>query len=351
MGEGNGSNGYQRVVILDTSFLIAYAQGHHWTIAPFNLLAIQDSMVIIPQGVENEYARIMSNGKPKLQQASNEANDVFELIRGQRCYTYLDGLREVFAQKLDRDIAYLNHRHSPLSIVDKTIVQAAYDMSLEGMSVSVASADRGIIDQTENVNLEHNISIDRHSPWRPPTQHEGLEFLVTDSVFKQLKFLPQDDLHPRYLAVAKNFHIGNGVKYDVAFAVYVNMNSSIILPKLNGAYFIRIWPASVVNAVEQPSLLTFGIVAAYPADVSSIALVKNMKPLTRHEAWQIISKRTARKLTPQDLARLKAASSNFQEIDWARISEEDIGRHDRVTEGKLDELTDRLDEQMPIIRS
>ena len=169
---------YNRIVVLDTSFLIDYSEGHHWTLEPFNLINQPDSMVVIPQDVEYEYARLIGNTTHS-QDPNDKPRNIFELLKLRRYATYTEALRKALAEKLDHKIEYLNQRHSSLSRTDKTLVQAAYDIAREGEEVSVVSGDRGIIDQVENLNLEYHLNIDRHSPHQTAILKSKSEFVFS----------------------------------------------------------------------------------------------------------------------------------------------------------------------------
>lgn len=330
---------------MDTSFLIANSQGYYWTLEPLNLLKQPDSRVVIPRGVEHEYRKLMSDST-RVQIPGGTFKDIFELLDIREFGIYVGNLREALAEKLAQEVEYLQHKHKPLSLTDKTLVQAAYDFAREGEAVAVVSSDKGILDKVESLNYKDKLWIDRYSPWKSPSRQNGLAVLVSDESFQQIEAMPPSDANKKYLVVAKNLHIGGGVNYDIAFAVYVNNNNALIFPRIGDVYFIRLLEIPLPKNRNNLNLLAMDMIAWYFRDTHNIRLTKNPNHLTPLELGSIQARRKARRETQRDLDRVDSASSQLEVATWARISKDDIKRHDSLTVGKLDSIVRMLDKQI-----
>jgi len=335
-----------RRIIPDTSFIINYSQGQYWTLEPFNAIRQPNSTIVIPRGVGDEYDRFMTQKRlgPDKHNGYDEIEKLFNLTQ----FTiYRDSLRQTLSEKLDQEIEYLGHRQRSLSRTDKTIVQAAYDYAKSGLTVAVVSSDRGIIDQVGNICDEENLDIERFSPWRIPVAQPNIDHLVSGNVGEDLaKAHAIQRTTAKYLAIAKSMHLGVGVYYDIVFGIYVDAGSSLKLPQIDGAYFVRLFSISqnnhhlglLDNYFRWLSCRTF---AAYlETDPTVIVLFTNNRPLSLLEKKTLMCRFKNRQLTENELRRVTSARP--KETKSARIEDEDIARHDKLTVGKLNSFRQKL---------
>jgi rRNA-processing protein FCF1 len=331
---------YARALVLDTSFLIARAQGHYWTFEPFDLLKNQNSAVVIPEGVDREFKNLMKDRTRQIEAPNRDDMDIFGVLKQEDFVSYDAELQETLAQRLEHEPEYYGNRHKPLSHVDKTIIQATLDVVDGGIPVAVVSGDEGIINQVQEINLRDRLDIENYSPWRAPIAQDGVRLLLTEEAYHQLSVM-QIDSHRKYFVVAKDMDIGSGVIYDIAFAIYANVNNALVFPRVNNANFLKIYQYGMDNP-KNLGLLTLAMIPFYFRVSNNLNLTVNNNPLTQKEYGMISSRKKGRRLKSSDIKRLSSATSDLEHVKWGIISIDDIRRHNALTAGKLEGLVRKL---------
>ena len=154
---------------------------------------------------------------------------------------------------------------------------------------------------------------------------------------------------PRYLVVAKNIHIGGGAYYDIIFGIYVNKDFALTFPKVDKAYYIKLYPLKLdaEQGASRNGMTSFtktyidmvghSIFGAYNADnpiAPYVFSVNNpLNLLTRKKLLEAVQKKS---FPERELKVLLKASVSLMEL--AHIEEGDIARHDKVTVGLIGEM-------------
>jgi len=329
-------------IILDTSFLISYRQNQFWTGDAFHDIKSPGTNVVIPRGVEAEYDRIMG-----ISASHNDSGGIYKSIANllsiERLFAYKDNLRETLSSKLDQCVDAWGRPHGTLSKTDKTIVQAVTDYLKHGDSVAVASSDWAIVAEVESIEFENNAEIPSFSPWRKPRVNGPLDLLVSGNVYTNLPKLEELDSSSAraYLAVMPDQHIGGGVRFDIAFDLYISRTYGVALPKIGSGHYLRFFDRPLQNvglvSTEMMGLKQF---AAYdPTQQSPLIVIRNPNPLPIHERKRICARpgKTYGRVKESAVPKIE-----LQESGWARIEDDDIGRHDKVTVGRLQEMRRKL---------
>ena len=335
----------RKVLVLDTSFFMRHAEGQLWTREPFKAIKDPDYGLVVPADVQHEYNSLM-NGSYR--QHSSQLHTIDGILGADRVQVYKEDLRQAFSEKLDRDTDPYGRKHNTLTLTDKKVIQAALDNAIKGNNVFVASSDWAIISEVEGLEIEHNLDMSHYSPWSPPQKQDGLDFLMTGSVFNELpKMHETSGSSPRYLAVAKNQHVGGGSRYDVIFGIYVNRNFALAFPRIDGVYYIRLYPMDIDNPSVSIGvvkmyidMMAHPIFGAYNSENPESPVLFSVKsPINLLQKKKLIDG-FKKGMTG---SQLKSISSEKMSIsDAARIEEDDIERHDKVAATKLQEMKRKL---------
>jgi hypothetical protein len=331
-------------IVLDTSFLIDKEKDRLWTAAPYHQLKDPNTQIEIPAGVKKEFDYGLQNGKSQYQSGSHVHQVITDLLGGKEFLVYTNSLQGTLADRLNQVVTYRGVKHSALTVVDKTVVQATLDLAREERKVAVASGDRGIIAQISNIEREENLDITTYSPFGRPVQHDNIECLVSDKVIAELRAnIESKEKFPAYLAISNNMHIGAQAFYSIAFGVYVNRTNSLRMPDIDNGNFVRIFYLPNEENTTIKSKLQIGIrmmssdmFGIYTNDVPYILLRKTKNKLKPHESLRVMNVYgTGKKLPKQYKQRLQ--SVEIENLSWLRIGEEEI-KNDKLTEGKLDQM-------------
>jgi len=329
------------VHVLDTSFLIGLAQHQYWAINSLPNIKRPETNVVIPNGVEYEYDMLLNDSVRRLHERLDH-KPISKLLGIEKTISYEDELREALSTKLDQCVDAWGRPHGTLSRTDKTIVQAVTDYLHMGYSVSVASADWAILAEIESLELANNVSINRFSPWRKPAVNKPLDLLIAGDVYRHTDtFEKEATSNAEYIAILPSQHIGGGMHFDIALGVYTHRSYGFKLPELDGVYFLRIFD----RPVEKPRQVIYDMVALrrfaiYDPNLHhKLLIAKNLNPIHRHEINRMISRRGDKFSRKEAPIEIKLA---LKEELVARIEDDDIGRHDKLTEGKIVQLRQRL---------
>ena len=263
----------------------------------------------------------------------------------QKNIPYKEQLRQSLSAKLEEEVDFLDQKLRPLSVTDKLIVQAALDHANAGSSVAVASADRGIIYQLNRLWYEDNIEMNVHSPWAVPRKIEEIKILISGNVFGQLyESRPQDEIYKKYLAVAKHKDIGGSVHYDIAFDIYTNKSLTVQFPNLMNVYFIPMFFAhfdgeKLKNWYSFYDLLTLKIAGVYNRQLSLDIWLPEWKHTISHpEKKNLMIRHKNGQLTKKEKEFLNNWVKEEKDIIWARIEDQHIKEHNKITAGELESL-------------
>lgn len=335
--------------VLDTSFLVDCNLTRYWTLEPFKAIQMPNSAVVIPHGVGNEYHSLMNGFEPgdKYEEGSREAMNLLNL---KVAFDYRRPLRNTLAEKLDQEVGHGAQNHSALSRTDKTIVQATLDIANKGDSVAVVSADWAIVYEIGKLRDETDVDISIYSPWRSPVKQEGIDFLISGLIFEGLPEIKPNGSKTPYLAVARGMDIGREISYDIAFAIYHKRFVSN-MPKIGGIDFVRMFecPGDEYNQstiVDMVAMFERNLFAVYHPDYPHSILVvrQGNKSLTPAQRYKLLGISRGKKLTASEVERFKSTfnTDNLKLAKWARVEDDDVKRHQKVTLGKFDELREKL---------
>ena len=320
--------------VLDTSYLVDCSQGQYWTMGSFHAITRPESRILIPSGVEAEIKRVIlsetgSNGDP--------FGYLGRIAKKGEILVYEERLRGLLSQKLDENEDVWGIKHRPLSRTDKTIVQAAYDLASQGEIIEVVTADFAIVAQLEKISLEENLDIPVCSPWRKPVRQVSIDLLVSGFAFERLNEYCQSRKGSPYLAVARNAHVGSGVNYDVAFGLFIKRDIFTNRPEIANVSYIRVYtpPGRVEDYFQMACMDGFALYA--PTD-QGLGILRNKRPRKRHELERLRAEITRNRQYKGDDIQLFDPDKDLEVVEWARIEDDDIGRHDKVTVGKLSQL-------------
>jgi hypothetical protein len=343
-------------VVIDTSFIRDHCEGYHWTIEPFEVLKHQDSRLVVTKGVAAEYDR-WNKTRPNPNGIGTVG--IAGLFNVGRVESYESGLNNVLAEKLGQ-AGYTAERRD-LSPTDESVTQVAKRMALHGRKVAVATADMDIVAELDAYRDETNSRIDIYSPDKVPKKHDDIGLLITDHAIQQLTSIPQGDNHRKYFMISNGMNIGWGVKYDIAFAVYVNRNNALVNPRVNGAECVRI-----LDAITDPSTANVN-----PTDIRVISSPRFFIYHRQGNDATIDYSVVANPLSPQSLndlmkeareimgeglddAQLEELKTEFGAIvgelgveskRWARFNENFLRTHEPKTLGALQRMRTELGKQ------
>lgn len=360
---------HERTFVVDTSFLIDCEGHRYWTLEPLAALRLPNSEVVIPTGVGREYYLLSNGGNGRSEDGNQQTgyDKAVDLLNLRSAFTYESPLRKTLADKLDQEVGLGPKKHKALSHTDKTIVQATMDLAMDGDSVAVLSADWAIVYEVRKLSDEKNLDVSVYSPWRVPSKQDGIELLLSGQVFDNLPRIQANDSNTYHLAVARGMNIGGEVRQDIAFRIYKKGFASNT-PRINDVYYVRLFnlsnlsyegnsgdltPAMVADVL---TILGCGVFAVYASDIPSQVLVlkqteRLLDPLRRQRYMAVLQRRS------QSLEDLRGLSSfmehlgdidplkHFQNVHWARIEDDDIKRHDKLTVGILGSLRGQLERQ------
>jgi len=336
-----GKEQRQHVIVLDTSFLIAYRQQQFWTLEAFCDLKRPETNIVVPRGVEGEFSRLMNGSSGSIDEKA-AYEPIVKLLGINSFVSYRDNLRAAVSSKLDQCVDAWGNNHGTLSTTDKTIIQAVTSYTQHGDSVSLASSDWAIVAEVEKFELENKLEVTKFSPWRLPKANEPLDLLVSGEVYNNLNRMGSLEKSKRgYVAVMPNQHIGGGLRLDIAFGVYVPRNYGFAMPPIDDGYYVKIFNNPIENLGQSfqdiISLKRFFVQDS--ALSTQVILLKNPNPVPLYETRRKYAKqrnRYSKFKEPRDL------EVKIQEGNWARIEDDDIARHDKLTVGKLNEMRRRL---------
>ncbi len=322
------------VFILDTSFLIKYANRYYWTIEPYTALTSLGSVIVIPEGVKEEY---FPHGRTKELFEDGGFGKIAQLLGVSDVTDYRKSLQEVFAEKLEEKVEQNNRRYSPLSVTDKTVVQATFDYATEGLEVGVATADRGIVEEVDKMRDALNLNINIYSPWRTPVKHDSIDFLITNHVLEELKrAVSIKNAIRAFLIVARDINIGGGVKFNIAYDAYFQRESDSTYPNPNNSYLMRYLPFSdsseydyrtwVEMAGQKECILFF----EKPSPII-IPVRQESVPINAFQKKNLLVGSKDKRAHERN--QMLLLNRKYRVMDWAIIHEHDIEKFERSTVG------------------
>ena len=331
----------QHVIVLDTSFLIAYRQQQFWTLEAFCDLKRPETNIVIPQGVGGEYNRLMNCSSGYIDEKT-AYGPIAELLGIDNLESYRGNLRAALSSKLDQCVDAWGNKHGTLSRTDKTVIQAVTAYAQHGDSVSLASSDWAIVAEVEKFELEDKLEVTKFSPWRQPRASEPLDLLVSGGVYNALSRIDSLEKSKRtYIAVMPNQHIGGGLRFDIAFEIYIQQIYGYQMPSIADGYYLRIFN----NPMENPGLVWQEMVSSKrffirdPGLYAQIAFLINKNPISLQELRRRYAPQRNRYSRFKDPIPVKP---DVEAGNLARIEEDDLGRHDKLTVGRLNEMRYKL---------
>lgn len=332
------------IVVVDTSFLIAYRQAQHWTREPLKVINNSDSETIILPGVQREYNKFVHEATGNRSRAGYE--QIAELLDVDCVYPYEDRLGYTLADKLGKKHDHPGDNGDSLSPVDESLVNAVKRISLKGKAMAVMSADGLILEELDEYRDTHNLEIRLFSPQNVPVKQQGIDILVSTGALVAMSQIPQDTRFKKYFAIAQNLNIGGDANYDIAFGVYVNDNNALFNPRIGGVYYKKL-VFGLRDDLKYNDVSSGGCFI-YAPNIYRIALVRTMNTPKPAEL-QLALKRQRQeangtgKMTKRDEAIL--SSLTVREQDFAVIDENDIKRHNVLTFGTLQAMNKMLAKQ------
>ena len=268
---------------------------------------------------------------------------------------YGESLRRLLSERLDEMQGAVDYKTTPLTVTDKLVVQAAYDIAVNGKPVAVATADSGIDEKINNIYRDYGVDITLYSPWRIPVKHDLINILVDGRIFPTLKELAEKKELSGYLAVKRNVHIGGNAHYDVAFCFY---KPDLTLPNIEDGYLVRVVDTSKFSRQSMLegqidrhwafpldfflNMVTSRYITFYHRELpNDIAIVKQDNPLSHQDKVMYLKKARQGNLTRQEESKIN--DRKVKALLWARIEEDDIARHDKLSVGLLNQLRMGLD--------
>ena len=337
--------------VLDTSFLVNFSARMRWTLELGKLMMDANSEIVIPIGVKNEFDDLLKTGLTDNFEVPILYDTLEDVLEMKRFSIYTRALDNALSPKLDGESEKTPYKNpKPLTITDKSLVQAVLEYAEKDNLVFAATSDGGIYETLNNWRDEKDLrNVKIYSPWRVPsnnTEHSlETKLLVSGNVFGELHRAEHGSVYDMYLSVARGMHIGGKVHSDIAFCVHKKKMYERF-PHIEDIYYIPVifFTFDVTKQAikyDKAFLITLPIVTLYSKAFPGFVWIGKQKPLSILEAKKLVAQAKNRELDEDDGGKLLQRLEQ-EYIGWARIEDDDIKIFDKVTEGKLKELRERL---------
>jgi len=345
-------------IVVDTSFFIDLCQQQLWALRVQKFIKENNTTVVMPSDVEQEYNHYKQRSGADDNDVPIQYYGIEDLIQKDRISimeVLTKGFREQFEEGPEdfyrtSSPFRIKSTFTPLTRTDKALVQITRELALEDKIVGIATTDYGILFTIDGMRDREKLNIGIYSPRNSPT-HEAFsaldtKILVSGNVYNGLYKTALKDNTMRYLAVAKDIHIGGGVYFDIAFGILIQRLILKPLPKIENVYYL---PIVFVNTLEpEENIMKFAryqhfnrfrSFIGYCREMPSALSVIEHEPVSILELKSLGNKFRNREINGDDLYNFGIKNlQNAKESNLPRIEDWHLYVHDHLSVGKLEQL-------------